>query len=119
MLARGHYSLDDAEDHDAPEINALVRRTSILTYTDPVESRDWRSFRVEVDAPETHVYDGRIDGVPDYHLPTPELRAVAGDALSRVLGKTQTAQILDKLEAFDRSPDVRELIALLTPPRLG
>ncbi len=115
MLARGHYSLDDAYDHDAADINALVRKTVIDTFADPARSRDWRSLRLEVDAGTTYVYDGAIEGVPDYRLPMAELRAIADDALSRVLGKSQTKDVLDALEALESCSDVREMIARLIP----
>jgi len=115
MLARGHYSLDDAHDHDAADINALVRKTAIDTFHDPARSRDWRSLRLEVDAGTTYVYDGAIDEVPDYRLPMTELRAIADDALSRVLGKSQTADALKALEALESCSNVREMIARLIP----
>ncbi len=113
MLARGHYSLDDAYDHDAADINTLVRKTKIETFSDPARSRDWRSLRLAVDAGATYVYDGTIEGVPNYRLPMAELRAIADDALSRVLGKSQTAAVLDALEALESCPNVREVIANL------
>jgi 2-methylcitrate dehydratase PrpD len=115
MLARGRYSLDDAYDHDAADINALIRKTTIGTFPDPARSRDWRSLRLEVDAGATHVYDGAVEGVPDYRLPMAELRVIADDALSRVLGKSQTRDVLDALEALESCSNIREVIARLVP----
>jgi 2-methylcitrate dehydratase PrpD len=117
MLARGHYTLDDATEPSAPEVAALVAKTTILTYDDPLVAGDWRSLHIEIDAPETFVYDGKVDGVPNYRLGTAELRAIADDALSRVLGTGQTAEVLDALLAIESLSDMKELIALLVSRR--
>jgi hypothetical protein len=59
-----------------------------------------------VDAGTTYVYDGDIEGVLDYRLPMAELRAIADDALSRVLGKSQSAEVLDALEALESCSNI-------------
>jgi 2-methylcitrate dehydratase PrpD len=115
MLARGHYRLDDADDPAAPDVAALVAKTTISSYDDPSDIGDWRALRVEIDAPETYVYDGKVDGVPDYRLPTAELLEIADDALSRVLGKARTAEVLNALMIIESRLDMRELITLLSP----
>jgi len=48
MLARGQFTLAENEDHDAPDIMQLVRRTTIDTFDDPQEAADWKSVKVEV-----------------------------------------------------------------------
>jgi 2-methylcitrate dehydratase PrpD len=115
MLSRGHFTLDDASEPDAPDVSMLVSRTVISTYSNPAEAADWRSLRIEVDAPETYVYDGAVDGVLDYRLGTEELRQIAEDALSRILGLSQAIDVLDKLMVIDRLRDMRGLILQLTP----
>ena len=113
MLSRGRYSLEDAYDHAAPDVARLVGKTTIRTFEDPREARDWRSLRIEIDAPDTHVYDGKTDGVPDYRLTNAELRAIGEDALSRVLGPARSARAVEALQGIAGISDMRELIALL------
>jgi 2-methylcitrate dehydratase PrpD len=114
MLARGHFSLDDAADYSAADVAELTSRTTILTFTDPALRHDWRAVRLEVDSDRgTHVYDGRVDGVPDYRLTRAEVRAIAHDALSRVFEPVRTRAVLDALEALPDAMDVLPMLALL------
>jgi 2-methylcitrate dehydratase PrpD len=115
MLARGRFSLSDADDVAAEDIMALVRRTEISTFDDPVVAGDWKSVRVEIDANgSTYVYDSDVDGIPDYRLGMDELKALGHDALSRVLGNEQTTQVIAALETLPAAQDVAShLIPLL------
>jgi 2-methylcitrate dehydratase PrpD len=108
MLSRGHYGHDDADAVDAPDIMELVAKTTISTYEDePEVAGDWRSHRVEIDAKgETFVWDNTVDGVPDYRLQLDELRELAQDALSRVLGAEQTEKVINVLAQLQELDDV-------------
>jgi 2-methylcitrate dehydratase PrpD len=107
MLSRGRFGLDDVGDLDAPDIMALVGKTRISTFESPIEAADWRSVRVEIDARgRTFVFDSKVDLVPDYRLGTEELKTIAQDALSRVLGADKTRRALLALEELPSSEDV-------------
>jgi 2-methylcitrate dehydratase PrpD len=107
MLSRGRFGLDDVGDLDASDIMALVGKTRISTFDDPAEAADWRSVRLEIDAQgRTFVYDSKVDNVPDYRLKTEELKTIAQDALSRVLGDDKTRNALVALETLADSNDV-------------
>lgn len=117
MLSRGHYGHDDADDVDAADIMNLVAKTTISTYDgDPVAAGDWRSHRVEIDANgQTFVWDNTVDGVPDYALALDELRELAQDALSRVLGAEQATRAIDVLT---KVPELDDVAPALVPELL-
>jgi 2-methylcitrate dehydratase PrpD len=118
MLARGRFGLDEAYEHDAPDVMELVARTSIEEFED--KSNDcWERVRVEVvdKAGASYVYDSEVEGIPDYRLPMSELRVLAQDALGRVLGAERTGTVLDALENLEKCEDVATLVPLLIRPR--
>jgi 2-methylcitrate dehydratase PrpD len=114
MLARGRYGHDEAYELDAPDVMALVARTSIDEFED--KSNDcWELVRVEVVDKQgaSYVYDSRVEGIPDYRLPMSELRSLAEVALGRVLDATTVSTVLDALQTLDTCQDVATLIPLL------
>lgn len=114
MLARGNYGLDEVKVLDAPDVMALVAKTTFDHYEDT--SNDcWELVRVEVIDQQgtSYVYDSEVEGIPDYRLPMSELRSLAQDALGRVLVADATATVLDRLETLPDCDDVASLVPLL------
>ena len=114
MLARGRYTHDEAYELDAPEVMALVAKTTIDEFED--KSNDcWELVRIEVVdvAGTSYVYDSTVEGIPDYRLPMSELRSLAEAALGRVLDEERVTAVLDILASLDTCDDVASLIPLL------
>jgi 2-methylcitrate dehydratase PrpD len=117
MLARGQFTLDDATEYAAPDIAGILRKMSVSTLTDPGEAGDWTRAKVEVTAGgRRHTYDSTAEEPLDYRLATDEILLIANDALSRVVGSSHAAVIVDALQALDKMADAGDLIPLLIVP---
>ena len=114
MLARGKFDLEDAKDPGAADIAELAAKTTVDINPDP--SNDcWELVRVEVVDKQgnSYVYDSDVEGIPDYRLGLPELRALAEAALGAVIGRDNVTAVLDALESLETCPDVASLVPLL------
>ena len=114
MLARGQFGLGVEKEYGAPDIMELVAKSSI-DYFDDTSNDCWELVRVEVvdKAGTSYVYDSEVEGIPDYRLPMSELRALADDALGRVLDSGTVTTVLDRLETLADCDDVAALVPLL------
>lgn len=108
MLLRGSLTLADTQDVAAPDILALLERTTIADDDGLMTAR----IRVKTGDGEFR-FDDDVDG-RDYRLPLEEVEEIYRSAASNTYERAQSERVLELLREIDGLEDVATLVAEMT-----